>query len=111
MHITYSTNPHLPRLRAKAVEMVRSGKSLRQVARHFGFNASTIMRWNKRMPKAGAWLLLTRSSRPHSHPKQLKPELVKRIIDLRQELKGRCAEVVHGHLIKEGYQVSLSSVK
>ena len=111
MHITYSTNPHLPRLRAKAVEMLRSGKSLRQVSRHFGFNASTISRWNKRVPKTGAWLIPTKSSRPHHHSKELSPNITNRIVELRRALKGRCAEVIHGHMIRENIRVSLSSVK
>ena len=111
MNITYSTNPHLPRLRAKAVEMVRSGKSIREVARYLGFNASTVSRWGKKMPQSGAWLIPTGSSRPHHHPRELGPNITNRIVELRRELKGRCAEVIHQHLIREGIKISLSSVK
>lgn len=111
MKLTYSTNPHLPRLRAKAVEMVRSGKSMREVARYFGFDPATISRWNKKAGAAGAWVIPTTSSKPHHHPKELDRATVRRIITLRIQLKGRCAEVIHAQLQKEGVPVSLSSVK
>lgn len=111
MKITYSINPYLPKLRAKAVEMVRSGKSIRETARYFGFDPATVSRWNRKVPKNGSHAIPTQSSRPHSHPKQLKAKVVSRIIELRFALKGRCAEVIHKHLINEGAKVSLSSVK
>jgi transposase len=111
MNITYSTNPHLPKLRAKAVEMVRSGKSIRETARYFGFNPSTVSRWNRKVPEGGINAIPTNSSRPLSHPKQLKSSVVQRIVELRLKLKGRCAEVIHKHLEKEDFKVSLSSVK
>jgi transposase InsO family protein len=111
MKLTYSTNPHLPKLRAKAVDMVRSGKGIREVARYFGFDPATISRWNKKAPFGGVWQIPTASSRPHHHPNQVPHEVVKRIVDLRLKLKGRCAEVIHEHLTREGIVVSLSSVK
>jgi transposase InsO family protein len=91
--------------------MVRAGKSIREVARHTGFNASTISRWNRKVPKHGAYYLPTQSSRPHNHPKQLKSDVTRRIVELRTELKGRCAEVIYQHMLREGIKVSLSSVK
>src|SRR5438105_549730 len=109
MKITYSTNPHLPKLRAKAVEMVRSGKSIRKTARYFGFDPATVSRWNRKAPMGGVSAIATVSSRPHSHPKQLKTLVVNRIIELRLKLKGRCAEVIHKHLLKEDFKISLSS--
>jgi transposase InsO family protein len=111
MKLTYSTNPHLPELRAKAVDMVRSGKSIRETARYFGFNPSTVSRWNRKAPLGGVWEIPTQSSRPKSHPKELSKETVDRIVALRLKLKGRCAEVIAKHLEKEGINVSLSSVK
>lgn len=111
MSMTYSTNPHLPRLRAQAVEMVRSGKSMREVARYFGFDAATISRWSKKATPSGSWVIPTTSSRPHHHPKELSAAVVNRIVELRIQLKGRCAEVIHAQLAKEGITVSLSSVK
>lgn len=111
MKLTYSTNPHLPVLRAKAVDMVRSGKSIREVARYFGFNPSTVSRWNSKAPKGGVWEIPTQSSRPKTHPKRLSKDLEERIVKLRLKLRGRCAEVIHKHLEREGIKVSLSSVK
>jgi transposase InsO family protein len=111
MNMTYSTNPHLPRLRARAVEMVRRGHSMREVARHFGFDAATISRWNKKATPNGSWVIPTTSSKPHHHPKELSAVVVRRIVELRIQLKGRCAEVIHAQLKKEGITVSLSSVK
>lgn len=100
----------MPKLRAKAVEMVRQGDSIRQVAKYFGVHPSTVSRWNK---KVGFWRRLeipTVSSRPLSHPNQLSDEVVKQIVDVRKST-GRCAEVVHFILNKQGTKVSLSSVK
>lgn len=91
--------------------MVREGKSIREVSRYFGFNPSTVSRWNKRVPIGGAYEIPTESSRPKSHPKQLGKKIVKRIIELRKQTKGRCSEVIHRHLFNEGVGVSLSSVK
>lgn len=111
MKLTYSTNPHLPELRAKAVDMVRDGKSIREVARYFGFDPATVSRWNKKAPLGGVWKIPTESSRPHHHPKELSHDIVERIVALRLKLHGRCAEVITEHLAREGIQVSLSSVK
>jgi transposase InsO family protein len=109
-YMTYTTNPQLPKVRRQAVNLVRKGWSTRQVARHFGFHQSTIVRWVNRAPTDGRMSILTHSSRPHSHPKALSHELAQAIVN--QRLKhGRCAEVIQQELINQGYQVSLSSVK
>jgi transposase InsO family protein len=107
----YTTNPAMPRLRARAVDLVHSGKTIREVARYFGFQASTVSRWVKKSPRNGTWTIPTLASRPKHHPKEIKTDLINRIKELRIKLKGRCAEVIHGHLDKEGIKVSLSSVK
>lgn len=110
--MAYTTNPKMPRLRAKAVDMVKlEGKSIRQVARYLGYNPSTISRWVKKSHKNGNWKIDTLSSRPHNHPKQLKQDIIDKIIYFRKSTGGRCAEVVHKHMINHGYKVSLSSVK
>ncbi len=107
----YTTNPHWPRLRAEAVRMVeKEGKSLRAVARHYGVEASTVMRWVRKSPEGGSSSIPTALSRPKSHPRQLSKELVERICEVRKR-RGRCAEVVHQTLVNEGVKVSLSSVK
>jgi transposase-like protein len=45
MNMSYSKNPNLPKVRAEAVKMVRSGKSTREVARHFGYTHSAVVKW------------------------------------------------------------------
>lgn len=109
--MAYTSNPKMPRLRARAVEMVRSGKSIRAVARYFGYNASTVSRWCKRAPMPGVFSIETLSSRPHSHPNDTSREIVRRALELRQETGGRCAEVVHKHMENEKIDISLSTVK
>ena len=111
MYMAYTTNPKLPKVRMEAVRLVKHrGWSTRQVARYTGYNQSVIVKWCKKDPTGGWRRIPTRSSRPHSHPRQLKPDMVKRIVS--QRLKhNRCSEVVHQELINQGIRVSLSSVK
>lgn len=108
----YTTNPKMPKLRARAIQIMRKNNwTIRQTARYFGFNPSTISKWNHRIPLGGSHEIPTRSSRPKSHPKRLKPEVVKRIIEIRKNTNGRCSEVIHQYLANEGIRVSLNSVK
>lgn len=109
--MVYEINPKMLRLRARAVRMVEQGQSIRAVARYFGYHPSTVMRWIRKTPLAGAHEIPTESSRPNSHPNQTPNEIIERIIELRRETGGRCAEVVHQHLLDEGITVSLSTVK
>lgn len=108
--MAYTTNPQLPRVRMEAVKLVRQGWGIRKVARHFGFNHSTIIRWVKRAPADGRKVIPTKSSRPKSHPRTLAPELQQAIVKQRMKNK-RCAEVVQQELKNQGVLVSLSSVK
>lgn len=108
--MAYTTNPHAPRLRARAVNMVRIGKSVSEVARYFGYSKGTISKWCKRMPVAGAWSIPTLSSRPDHHPKELSNELIDKIIACKKK-HNRCSEVVHRYLKNDGVKVSLSSVR
>lgn len=111
MYMPYTTNPHMPRLRMKSAQLVlRDGWSTRKVARHTGFNQSTIVRWVTQARKTNRLILPTCSSRPHTHPDALPFEIVKRILELRSE-RDQCAEILHHRLITEGILVSLSSVK
>jgi len=111
MNMAYTTNEKVGKVRIQAIRMVSEGKSTREVARHFGYNQSTIVRWYKR--KDEAWHkqeLPTRSSRPHSSPRRTPRVIEGIIIAKRKELK-RCAEVVYQSLKKDGYNISLSTVK
>ena len=114
MYMPYSNNPNLPRVRMQAVELVRYHFwSCRKVARYLGFSHGAVRLWLKRKPEygyRGRLVIPTLSSRPHHHPRELSQELVKRILDLRQE-RNQCAEIIRYRLIKEGLSVSLSSVK
>lgn len=112
MYMSYTTNPYLPHLRTKTVNLVRiSGWSIRKAARHIGVYPSTVSRWLEKSEgfNSGA-LIPTESSRPHHHPNALSEELVNRIIEIRNK-NHRCAEVVHQEMLNLGYPVSLSSVK
>jgi len=110
MEMAYTTNEKVPRVRALAVRMVRSGKSTREVARYFGYNQSSVARWCTRAPQGSVGRIETRSSSPQTSPRSLPPEVVERIIHARITSK-RCAEVVYEMLKAEGIAVSLSSVK
>jgi len=99
-------------VRVLAIRMVLNGKSTREVARYFGYNQSTIVRWYKRRNEV--WHrkgeLPTRSSRPHTSPRRTSREIEAKILATREVLK-RCSEVVHQKLKQEKVNVSLSTVK
>ena len=98
-------------MRVLAIRMLSSGKSTREVARYFGYNQSTIVRWNKRRNEVWhAQELPTRSSRPKTSPRRISREIEAKIIATRKETK-RCSEVVYEYLKLEGMDVSLSTVK
>lgn len=93
-----------------AVLHVRRGWTIRQTARHFGVQPSTVLRWVRRAPRDGRLVIPTTSSRPHHHPHSLSQKTIDDI--RRQRLRHhRCAEVVHQELRNGGVIVSLSSVK
>lgn len=108
--MSYTTNPHLPKVRMDAVKLVRSGWSTRKVAKHTGFNQSTIVRWTMKAPASNHGVIFTRSSRPFHHPNELPEETVRKILEYRRKHR-RCAEVLHHLLRKDGHVASLSSVK
>lgn len=108
--MAYTINPHLPKVRMKAVNLVHQGWSIRKVARHFGVYPSTVSRWIKKDCCYGLRPISTLSSRPHKHPNELSEEIVNKIVEIRLK-HNRCAEVVYQEMINLGYSVSLSSVK
>jgi transposase InsO family protein len=108
--MAYTTNPHIPRIRREAAQLVKKGWSTRKVARHFGFSQSVIVKWYRKSFRYGYHNIPTKSSRPHSHSRQLKKEVVDRIVEIRKQ-HGRTSEVVHQQLLNEGVQVSLNSVR
>lgn len=106
----YTSNPKLPQLRMQAVMRVRRGESIRAVARHLGYDHTTVSRWVAKAPFDGRETIPTLRSKPKSHPKALTAEIVDAIVAERLAHK-RCAEVIHATLAKRGVVVSLSSVK
>ena len=107
----YTTNPQMPKARMEAVRLVKyRGWPTRKVARYTGFSQSAIVKWCKKDPTGGWRRIPTESSRPHHHPKQLKDDVVKHIIRIREKTK-RTSEVVHEHLLHQGIDVSLNSVR
>lgn len=106
----YTTNKNMPRIRKEAADLVRRGWSARKVGRRFGFHHTAIMKWVEKAKIIGYGNIPTKSSRPYSHPKQLKEEIIIKIVKKRLE-HGRCAEAVHKQLQNDGLKVSLSSVK
>lgn len=105
--MAYSKNPYLPKVRAKAVKMAKTGKSLRLVSRYFGVNASTVSRWVKRAGSTGLTEIPTLSSRP-KNPKTISREIVAKILSLRPGLTP--SEIIE-KLSSQGVKISLSSVK
>ena len=111
MYMSYTTNPHMPKVRRDAVNLVKYRRqSMRQVARRFGVQPSTISRWCKR-DFCGGWRLIpTESSRPKTSPNALKREIVEAIIQKRLGRR-RCGQHIHQELKREGISVSLISVQ
>lgn len=110
--MSYTTNPKLPRLRMEAVRRVRAGGGIRQTARYYGYQPSTISRWVKKaeLLHKHVFVLPTESSRPKNSPNAIDPEIVRAII-LERKKHGRCAEVVHHAVLDQGHKVSLRSVE
>lgn len=110
--MAYTMNPNLPKLRMQAVRMVRSGQSIRSVARYLGFDHSALVRWRQRAQsiRPQAQTIPTTSSRPHHHPRQLSGATEQAILSYRDRTR-RCAEFIHYLLKKDGMVISLSSVK
>ena len=112
MTMSYSKNPNLPKVRADAVKMVRSGCSTREVARHFGYTHSAVVKWCQKVPLNTYQyrIIQTESSRPKHHPKELNEKIVEQILEYRYNT-GRGADFIHFLLKRDGVDVSLSSVK
>ncbi len=109
-NMPYTKNPHMPKVRRDAAEMVRKGYNKEEVGRRFGVGSSTIAKWVKKAEKYKGHVIPTLSSKPKHHPNQLSDETVWKIFRKRLE-RNRCAEVVHQELLNQGTVTSLSSVK
>lgn len=111
MYMPYTTNPHMPKVRRDAVNLVKYRHwSMRKVALRYGVEPSTISRWC-RLPFATGWHELpTRSSAPKTHPNALPQEIVASVVTKRIGRR-RCGQVIYRELKREGVAVSLSSVQ
>lgn len=95
----------------EAVRLVKyRGWSTRKVSRYTGFSQSVIVKWCKKDPTGGWRRIPTISSRPNHHPRELKENVVQKILEIRRS-HGRTSEVVHGELVNLGIKVSLNSVR
>lgn len=110
MNMSYTQNPHMPKVRQQAAQMVYKGFTPTEVGRRFGVGSSTVCKWVKKSKKYGYHPIPTLSSKPKHHPKELPSDLVWKIFHQRLKTK-RCAEVVHQELVNQKIRVSLSSVK
>jgi putative transposase len=105
----YTINPYMPRLRRDVANFAQKN-GVREASRHFGIPPGTISKWCKKAEKIGYYPILTKSSRPHHHPKELSKDVVENIVNKRLAHR-RTSEVVHAELLREGIQVSLNSVR
>ncbi len=109
--MAYSLNPNLPKVRREAVHLVKSEKwTVRKVAKHLGFNPSTVSRWCRHRLATGWSVIPTKTSRPNSSPNALKKEVVEAIIKKRIGRR-RCGQHIYHELKREGVVVSLPSVQ
>lgn len=111
--MAYSNNPFIPKVRAKAIYLVREEKwSAACVARHLGVHRSTVGRWLARAATGAGTIhaLPTKSSRPKTSPNAIDASIVERILTLRDTERKNGPEAIHRILRREGVRVSFSSV-
>ena len=113
MNMPYTQNPHIGKVRAKAVRLIREqGWTAAQVARHLGVHRATIGKWLKKTPtQAGVvYELETASSRPKTSPNRIDQAIVDRILEIRDTHRKNGPQVIHAILQREGVSVSFSTV-
>lgn len=107
----YTTNPNAPRARMNAVNLVRSGKGVRQVARYFGCSPGTISKWCRKAALLNNRKAIpTESSRPHHSPSKVPESVEDAIVAKRLGQYPRCGAVIQRELENEGIRVSVSTV-
>jgi transposase InsO family protein len=111
--MAYSLNPYLPKVRAKAVELIREQKwSAIKAANYLGVHRATVHRWLNKAPDGvgTVYEIPTQSSKPKASPLAVSQKIVDLIIRLRLKHQ-RCAEIIHAELIRMNILISLSTVK
>src|ERR1700690_2012993 len=93
----YTSNPYISRVRRLAVHDVKiRGLSYTQAGLKYGVTKSAVWKWVQRAPVDLRAFIETKPSRPFHHPDELNPEIVKRILELREQYH-RCAPVIHAY--------------
>jgi transposase InsO family protein len=108
--MAYTSNPHIARVRRLAVnDVIYRGFSYQQAALKYGVTKSAVWKWMQKADSDHRVFIETKPSRPHHQPSELPPELIAKILGLREKYQ-RCAPVIHAYLLREGVSVSLASV-
>ena len=79
--------------------------SIREASIRSGFCRDTLHRWKKIYLKFGLEGLKEKSRAHHSHPQTTKPDIVKRIREIRLK-HNFCAQKIRFRLLKEGIKMS-----
>lgn len=97
--MSYTTNPQMPRLRARAVNMERAGKTGSEAARYFGYTKGAVSKCCNKMSNGGSWTIPTESSRPHHHPNELTAKRTSKIIEYKIKYR-RCSKLVQRPVVR-----------
>ena len=87
-------------------EACAPGRNIARTCRHFGISRQAFYRWKRRFDTHGEAGLWDRSTRPHRSPRALSPDIVSKILYLRQHYHfgpGRIAEY-----LKRFHQVAVA---
>ncbi|MCZ7532629.1 MAG: IS481 family transposase [Acidimicrobiia bacterium] len=98
--------------RFQAVLEVLGGASVTDVARRYGVVRQTVHRWLRRYADSGVSGLADQSSRPHSCPHQMSPQVEARVVEMRRAHPGWGSRTILYWLGDEGVVPlpSLSSI-
>ena len=113
MEMSYTMNPHIGKVRAQAVHLVKlKGWSQRAVARHLGVSPGTVNKWVKKAPSDMMDIheIETESSRPKHSPRKTDEKIVKRILEIRDTHRKNGPQLIHAMLKREGVDISFSTV-
>lgn len=108
--MAYTNDPKQPKVRRDAVLFAKK-HGVRCAARRYGVSPGTISKWKTKARQVGLHPIPTQSSAPHTTPTAVPESVADRIVALRFETNGRCAEVIHELLKREGVTVSLNTVR
>lgn len=108
--MAYTNNPTQPKVRRDCVLFAKK-HGVRCAARRYGVSPGTVSKWKHKAEKIGLHPIPTKSSRPKNSPNKILRCIEERIVALRFETNGRCAEVIHKMLENEGVAVSLNTVR